>query len=194
MYAKVHVRNIYLLSRPVYCDSGGLAPFDAATGCAGCYRACLLAELLEILFTRMFREYPNLNANYRTDHSNTQEALKAQRKRRSISISFAFHSYTPYHLHSFHSLPSPETPHPQPTTLSRAALLLLPLTSLTTDTSPLLRKRNNHAMALPRDFADPSIMLTPDGKYYAHLAGHEVQVATSDDGLTWTYQDGVSTP
>ena len=81
--------------------------------------------------------------------------------------------------------------------ITQAAMLLLLLTALGSNASPTrLNKRDNFAVAIDRDFADPGIMLDTDGKYYAYastdLNGHEVQVATSDDGFSWTFQEGVN--
>lgn len=59
--------------------------------------------------------------------------------------------------------------------------------------SPLLPKRAKGAwMGLDTHFADPGLLETPDGKWYAYGTngnGKRVQVATSDDFYTWTLLD-----
>lgn len=79
---------------------------------------------------------------------------------------------------------------------TQGTFLLPLLTALGSHASPMLNKRDNFRVAIDRDFADPAIMLDPSGKYYAYastdLNGHEVQVATSDDGFAWEFQEGVN--
>ena len=76
-----------------------------------------------------------------------------------------------------------------PTALS--AVLLPFLVVLEARASPLV-KRAAYKPALEREFADPAVLLANDGKYYAYATwgnSKQVQVAISDDGLSWTYQD-----
>lgn len=64
--------------------------------------------------------------------------------------------------------------------------------------SPLLPKRAQGAWrALNTNFADPSVLRTPDGKWYAYGTngnGKRVQVATSNDFATWTLLDVEALP
>lgn len=59
--------------------------------------------------------------------------------------------------------------------------------------TPLLQERAQGAwMALDTNFPDPSVLQTPDGKWYAYGTngnGKRVQVATSNDFQTWTLLD-----
>lgn len=80
--------------------------------------------------------------------------------------------------------------------IDSTAALLPSLAALGTNASPILNKRDNFAVAIGRDFASLGIILDTDGNYYAYAStdvnGHKVQVATSEDGSNWTYQEGVN--